>query len=101
MNFKIMTTVGLLTFSTATLADHNSPMGEGWANMPNDVHNTRVETRESGDNEAFKDFVQYGNGASTVNRFTDTSTSIDSASTTSRSQARTERSQSGGSKGRH
>ena len=27
------------------LADHNSKNGEGWANMPNDIHNTRIETR--------------------------------------------------------
>mgnify|MGYP001823471873 CR=1 FL=1 len=51
------------------LADHNSPNEEGWANMPNDIHNTRIDTRESGDNEAFRDFVQYGDGADSVNRF--------------------------------
>ena len=51
------------------LADHNSPNGEGWANMPNDIHNTRIDTKESGDNEAFRDFVQYGDGADSVNRF--------------------------------
>ena len=61
-----------LTFATTALADHNSPMGEGWANMPNDVHNTRIDTKD--DNDAFKDFVKFGNGAETVNRFSDTST---------------------------
>jgi len=51
------------------LADHNSKNGEGWANMPNDIHNTRIETRENDDNEAFRDFVKYGEGSKTVNRF--------------------------------
>lgn len=67
-----------LAFSTATaiaicaspaIADHNSKQGEGWANMPNDIHNTRVETLESNDNEAFRDFVKYGEGSESVNRF--------------------------------
>ncbi len=60
-----------LVFSAQAVADHNSKNGEGWANMPNDIHNTRIETRESGDNEAFKDFVQHGDGADSVNRFDD------------------------------
>ncbi|OYW19320.1 MAG: hypothetical protein B7Z52_03755 [Burkholderiales bacterium 12-64-5] len=30
-------------FSVSALADHNSPMGAGWANMPNDIHNTQIE----------------------------------------------------------
>jgi hypothetical protein len=59
-----------IAFAAApAFADHNSPNGEGWANMPNDIHNTRIETNESGDNEAFRDFVQYGEGADSVNRF--------------------------------
>ena len=60
---------GLLVIAVPGLADHNSKNGEGWANMPNDIHNMRIETRESGDNEAFKDFVKYGEGAKSVNRF--------------------------------
>ena len=55
--------------SPLAFADHNSPHGAGWANMPNDVHNMRVETRESGDYEAFRDFVRFGGGAQTPNRF--------------------------------
>ena len=51
------------------LADHNSKNGEGWANMPNDIHNTRIETKEADDNEAFRDFVKYGEGSESVNRF--------------------------------
>jgi hypothetical protein len=60
---------GLLATAGPTLADHNSKNGEGWARMPNDIHNTRVDTRESGDNAAFRDFVRYGAGSTTVNRF--------------------------------
>ena len=55
--------------SGAALADHNSKNGEGWANMPNDIHNTRIETREADDNEAFRDFVRYGEGSTSENRF--------------------------------
>ncbi|MGE5153607.1 MAG: hypothetical protein ACM3ST_06270 [Bdellovibrio bacteriovorus] len=51
----------------AAMADHNSPHGAGWARMPNDIHNTRIDTL--GDNTAFRDFVRYGNGADSTNRF--------------------------------
>jgi len=71
MNSKLISlviTTGLLAAGTCA-ADHNSKNGEGTANMPNDIHNTRVETRESNDNEAFRDFVKYGEGSKTVNRF--------------------------------
>jgi len=73
------TTIKLAALACATLAagtvlaDHNSPMGEGWANMPNDIHNTRVETQ--GDNETFRDFVKQGAGADSVNRYADADTS--------------------------
>lgn len=60
---------GTLAASGAAVADHNSENGEGWANMPNDVHNTRIETREADDNGAFRDFVKYGEGSRTTNRF--------------------------------
>jgi hypothetical protein len=36
---------GTLTASGAAVADHNSKNAEGWANMPNDIHNMRTETR--------------------------------------------------------
>jgi len=63
-----MTVLGAaMSLSGTALADHNSKWGEGTANMPNDIHNTRVETQ--GDNEAFREFVQKGNGADSVNRF--------------------------------
>jgi len=55
--------------ASPAFADHNSKQGEGWANMPNDIHNTRIETREADDNEAFRDFVKYGEGSTSVNRF--------------------------------
>ncbi|WP_405236225.1 hypothetical protein [Lentisalinibacter orientalis] len=57
----------LVSLSGPALADHNSKWGEGTANMPNDIHNTRIETR--GDNETFREFVQKGNGADSVNRY--------------------------------
>ena len=60
---------GLAGAAGPALADHNSKNGEGWANMPNDIHNTRIETQENNDNEAFRDFVKYGEGSKTVNRF--------------------------------
>ena len=55
--------------ATLASADHNSIWGEGWANMPNDIHNTRIETLNSRDQAAFRDFVRYGNGATSTNRF--------------------------------
>jgi hypothetical protein len=35
--------------------------------MPNDIHNTRFDLRD--DNDEFRDFIQYGEGADTTNRF--------------------------------
>lgn len=55
-----------LTASLSAHADHNSIWGEGWANMPNDIHNTRLD---SDDNDDFIDFVRMGSGAKSVNRF--------------------------------
>jgi len=60
--------------SGAALADHNSPFGEGWANMPNDVHNTRLDTRD--DNDAFVAFVRGGGGADSTNRFLDDDSTV-------------------------
>ena len=60
--------IGAAALASGTaLADHNSKWGEGWANMPNDIHNTRIDTL--GDSESFRDFVKFGNGADSVNRF--------------------------------
>ena len=52
-------------------ADHNSPWGAGWANMPNDIHNTRIEDNLSG--QEWRDFVRQGSGAQTTNRYLDSS----------------------------
>ena len=49
-------------------ADHNSVWGDGWANMQNDIHNTRIDTMDD-DTDAFIDFVRMGAGADSVNRF--------------------------------
>jgi hypothetical protein len=57
--------------SVSALADHNSPWGAGWANMPNDIHNARIEDGLS--STEFSDFVRQGAGATTVNRYLDSS----------------------------
>ena len=59
--------IAMLLASTAH-ADHNSPNGAGWAKMPNEIHNTRIET-PGGNNSTFRTFVRYGNGADSVNRY--------------------------------
>lgn len=66
--------------ANTALADHNSRKGEGTANMPNDIHNTRIETLESGDQDTFKNFVKYGAGSETVNRFDSDDTTAQRAS---------------------
>ncbi|MBU1265052.1 MAG: hypothetical protein KJ946_10630 [Gammaproteobacteria bacterium] len=67
-------------FSASALADHNSPNGAGWANMPNDIHNTRIEDGLSG--SEFADFVRQGAGADAVNRYLDTTTPQSGGGTT-------------------
>ena len=59
-------------FSVSALADHDSHNGAGWANMPNDIHNTRIEDGLSG--TEFRDFVAKGAGADTANRYPDSTT---------------------------
>lgn len=49
-------------------ADHNSVWGEGWANMPNDIHNTRIETMNDS-NDTFMDFVRMGSGSESANPY--------------------------------
>jgi hypothetical protein len=69
----VMKSVKTTLFTLAVLAtplamaDHNSIWGEGLANMPNDIHNTRIETMDSDDSSAFVDFVSQGAGAASVN----------------------------------
>jgi hypothetical protein len=65
LTLALATTFGLA--NQMAVADHNSMHGEGWARMPNDIHNTRIDTL--GDNTTFRDFVRYGNGADSTNRF--------------------------------
>jgi len=65
LTLALAATFGLA--NQAAMADHNSIHGEGWARMPNDIHNTRIDTL--GDSTAFRDFVRYGNGADSTNRF--------------------------------
>ncbi|MFN3544469.1 MAG: hypothetical protein ACK4UX_06425 [Thiobacillus sp.] len=64
----------LALLSASAFADHNSPNGAGWANMPNDIHNTRIEDNLSG--TAFRDFVRQGAGAATTNRYLDGSAAM-------------------------
>lgn len=58
---------GSVLATSSAFADHNSVWGAGTANMPNDIHNTRIED----DNETFLDLVQQGGGADSVNRYDD------------------------------
>ena len=72
--------------ATAVHADHNSIWGPGIANMPNDIHNTRIDTMDD-DTDDFIDFVSMGAGADSVNRYLDddvTPGSGSSATTTTR-----------------
>lgn len=83
------------TISAPALADHNSKWGEGWAKMPNDIHNTRIDTR--GDNTTFRDFVRQGNGAESINRFSTSNNAVRSQRT---SAATRQQSSSGRAQGR-
>lgn len=70
----IMFVLGITALS-GVQADHNSPWGEGWASMPNDIHNTRIDTMDA-DTQEFIDFVRMGSGASSDNRFVADSTDV-------------------------
>jgi hypothetical protein len=98
--------------TTSVYADHNSVWGEGWANMPNDIHNTRIETLDVEDGNAiFTDFVREGGGADSVNDAvldpdvqlpgnradTQTTTGASAAASMSRSSARSSMMRSSGS----
>ena len=58
----IMLVLGITAVSTVN-ADHNSVWGEGWANMPNDIHDTRIDTMDE-ETDSFIDFVRMGSGSS-------------------------------------
>jgi len=83
MNMKSLVAVLISTtvMASSVYADHNSPMGAGTANMPNDIHNTRIED----DNATFLDLVQGGGGADSVNRYSDDATDTVTRSSRSRS----------------
>jgi len=59
--------------SSAAFADHNGAKGAGWANMPNDIHNARIEgtTADGTEITDWSAFVSKGAGADTVNRYDD------------------------------
>ena len=93
-SFVAMVVSSAVMVSSSVYADHNSPMGAGTANMPNDIHNTRIED----DNATFLDLVQGGGGADSINRYSDDSTDTLTRSTGSRSRMSSSRmsSRSGG-----
>ena len=66
-SFAALILAGGIVASAPALADHNSVWGAGFANMPNDIHNTRIED----DDETFFDLVLMGDGADSVNRYDD------------------------------
>ena len=104
MNIKhitsISSTILLLGSTSLAFADHNSVWGEGWANMPNDIHNTRVDTLNTdGGQDTFRDFVRYGEGSTSVNRFTSDSPSRSSMSSNRSGSRSTNRNQRGGGRG--
>jgi len=70
MKFATAALLASLFASSVAMADHNSIWGEGTASMPNDIHNTRIDTMDD-DGDAFAEFVQNGDGADSVNRFLD------------------------------
>jgi hypothetical protein len=71
MNPRLLRTllIAASAFLTTAQADHMSPWASGWANIPNAIHNTRIDTRLLDDNNASCDFVRYGTGADTTNRW--------------------------------
>lgn len=89
----------LLGSTTLAFADHNSVWGEGWANMPNDIHNTRVDTLNSGDQDAFRDFVRYGDGSTTTNQFSSDSPSQRSMTSNRAGRGTTNRNHRGSGRG--
>jgi hypothetical protein len=87
-----------MLISGAAFADHNSKWGEGWAKMPNDIHNTRIETR--GSNTSFRDFVRYGDGATSDNRFSSSEPDVRGRQSSRAQSSRSSASQSQGRRGR-
>jgi len=63
IKYALASLLATQTLGTVAMADHMSIWGEGWANMPNEIHNLRMEYKD--DNDAFLAEVQYGAGAVT------------------------------------
>lgn len=82
----ILLAVGIAVVSTVH-ADDNSPWGEGWASMPNDIHNTRIDTMDE-DTKEFIDFVRMGSGADTDNVFRGDSTDAEGGGSANRGGSR-------------
>ncbi len=47
--------LGIALASASAMADHMSPWGEDWANMPNDTHDTRIDTMD--DSASWNDYL--------------------------------------------
>jgi hypothetical protein len=73
-------------------ADHNSVWGAGFANMPNDIHNSAIED----DQDVFLDLVRYGDGADSVNRYDDSADDTTTMGSSARTLDSTSRLGSGG-----
>jgi hypothetical protein len=71
----LMVCVAALAAGSAVRADHNSKNGDGWANMPNAVHDYRIDIRgdtaeplqAQGKDDEFTAWVQFGDGAASDN----------------------------------
>ena len=81
--------------ATAAHADHNSIWGEGLASMPNDIHNTRIDTMDD-DTDSLIDFVSMGAGSDSVNRFLDDDTTTGSGSSTTSTRGGSQTNSRGG-----
>ena len=76
MKHKTIFLSGLCLVGTMSIAqaDHNSVWGPGQANMPNDIHNIRIDTMD--DDVDFSELVSHGIGADTVNRYLDSEATV-------------------------
>lgn len=77
---SILAGIVAIAFTASVSADHNSMHDAGWANMPNDIHNSVIEDDLSG--QEFMEFVSQGSGADSVNRYSDDETNSGRTSVT-------------------
>jgi len=73
LKFALATLLGSL-IALPAMADHNSVWGPGWANMTNDIHNTRIE--DDLDQEEWTDYVQNGDATDDDNRYLDSDSTM-------------------------